>query len=693
MAIAELLDDEIVISTEWAEKDLVKIVPGTRWEPDDKAWRAPLTWATCVTLRGVFGPDLQVGSLLRDWAWADYRDRVQPVQAIRERMDNGLEFIDQNNDHDDLLYPFQMVGREFLAIAGDALLGDDMGTGKSVQALAAMRLVQRRTGDAFPALIVCPNSVKRHWERHVRDWLPEATPYVVGGTPTVKRKTLARALEDPTAVVIVNVEAMRLHSRLAGFGDIALKRCRECDPRRGDSNLKASSCEVHPRELNGFGFRTCVLDEAHRAQSPRAQQTRALWATFHDPSVRRRWGLTGTVISNHPGDLWPVMHVLAPREYPTKSKYENRYALTSFNAFGAMEITGLNPQTRDEFFLYFDPRFRRMTKDLVLPQLPSKVRYLYEVEMTPKQRKAYDEMADRLVTRLEDGSLLVSRSSLTAQIRLLQLAGSYCEVETITCRVCLGHGAHPVTGQRCLRCAGTGLETLVTPTEPSPKLDAMMQILEDAGAIVVRRSEGGQRQEITPGPTPVVVAAEHRKLLELASARLEKHGIPHVMVTGAVPEATRGDGLARFQAGQVNLVLFTFKAGGVGLNMARAGKMIRLQRSWSLIDNKQGEDRVHRIGSEVHDQVELIDVITRDTVEEDQVHRLHVKLGRLEEINRDRRRRLDAGVSVEELDQEESRLMNAYLGVPDDGAPDVDPEPPPSERDVVTALDVLAGGA
>ena len=61
-----------------------------------------------------------------------------------------------------------------------------------------------------------------------------------------------------------------------------------------------------------------------------------------------------------------------------------------------------------------------------------------------------------------------------------------------------------------------------------------------------------------------------------------------------------------------------------------------LQRSWSLIDNMQTEDRIHRIGSEQHEQVTIIDVLTEGTMEMGrQIERLQEKGENLNEILRD----------------------------------------------------------
>ena len=58
------------------------------------------------------------------------------------------------------LYPFQYVGVQFAQLAGGrCLIGDDMGIGKTIQALAHIALNQ----DQLPALVLCPASVKYNW--------------------------------------------------------------------------------------------------------------------------------------------------------------------------------------------------------------------------------------------------------------------------------------------------------------------------------------------------------------------------------------------------------------------------------------------------------------------------------------------------------------------------------------------------
>lgn len=610
--------------TLWNDSYPIKEIPGRRWDKAARRWTLPLSWASCIVLRSQFGDRLAVGAGLGAWA-KEHSVRRNAALELRNLLGPIHAETLWGNDHSRYLYDYQIPGRDFLRIARHAVLGDEMGTGKTFQTLAALREADHyEEGGAYPALVVCPNTLKRNWEREVRQWLPEAQPFVIHGSAAKRRKQLVEAEGADKAVIIMNLESLRLHSRLSAYGPYALKKCAECDPKEGTEDLSAAKCETHPKELNAIPFRTCVLDEAHRVKDPKAAQTRAVWNVFHGLTVAYRWALTGTPVANHPGDLWSILYTVDPTQFPGKTAFLDRYALLEHNPFGGMSILGLKPGRKEEFFSLIDPMFRRMIKAEVLPQLPDKVYTRLDVEMTAKQARAYTEIADQLLTVLEDGTVLVADGSLPGATRLLQFASAYCEVDK-------GDTPDDPTTWK------------VNLTDPSPKVDALLEVIAD-----------------NPGK-PLVIAAEHRQLIELAAARLTKEGIDFVRVDGTVTADDREAAVQAFQSGKIDYLLFTYKAGGVGLNLTRADTLVRLQRGWSLVEMKQGEDRVHRIGSEVHESIHIIDLVTAGTIEEDQIHRLLAKAERLEEIVRDRAKLRALGKDTAELEAEAARLEAGNL--------------------------------
>jgi len=574
-------DKHIIIHSEWRYKELCKSLPGSSWSASDSVWRVPLSWTSCLALRSTFRDTLEIGPELTDWASKERQTRIDPAMALRD-----LEEAEGDED----LFPHQRAGVAYLATVKRALLADEPGLGKTAQAIRALKKIQEKGEEVFPALIVCPNTLKGTWEREFKLWWPEVNVKVVRGTATQRRKQL----EEEADVYVINWESLRGHSRLAPYGSVALARCTSC----GGQNSKVSEnrCEVHLRELNKMDFKAVVADEIHRSKEPKSKQTRALWSATGDAEIR--FALTGTPIANNVLDLWPILHWLSPRDWPSKTKWIDRMVDTMLNAFGQLMIIGIKPTMYEEFYATVNPYMRRMLKARVLPWLPEVIKERRDVEMSPKQKKAYDEMKNLMIAQLEDGEILTAPSVLTQTLRLVQFANSYASLEM-----------HPTTG-----------EPRAILAEPSCKVDSLMSDIKNGDF------EGES----------VAVCAVSRQLIYLLRAELDKAKIPHGLITGAQDDMERQEAIDNFQAGRIKWILFTAQAGGVGVTLTAARRLIMLQRPWSLVDYKQALDRVHRIGSEIHDSIIVTDYITEKSIESRIIKVLAKKADNFEEVVRDK---------------------------------------------------------
>jgi SNF2 family DNA or RNA helicase len=532
-------------------------------------------------LRSTFQKDLEIGPKLTEWAAKELESRITPSVALRE-----LESADGNDD----LFPHQRAGVQFLATARRALLADEPGLGKTAQAIRALKELNDRGEQVFPTLIVCPNTIKKNWAREFKLWWPEVQTQVVSGTATQRKKQFAEQAD----IFIINWESLRTHSRLAPYGSVALKRCSECGGL--DESISENRCEVHLRELNHIDFKAVVADEIHRSKDPKSKQSRALWSATGQADIR--FALTGTPIANNAVDLWSILHWLSPEDWPSKTKWIDRMIDTMLNAFGGMLVLGVKPHMEEEFYKTINPRMRRMLKAKVLPWLPPVINDRRDVEMTTKQAKAYNEIRDLMITRLEGGEAMVAASILTQTTRLLQFASSYAKIEV-----------DPLSGEE---------KTILT--DPSCKVDALMDDIKSGDF----------------GDDSVAVCAVSRQLIELLSAAMKKANIEHGLITGAQNEDQRQRAIDDFQEGRTKWVLFTAQAGGVGVTLTAARRLIMLQRPWSLVDHKQAMDRVHRIGSEEHDSIIITDYVTEGTIEERVIDVLETKSDNFEQIVKDK---------------------------------------------------------
>lgn len=611
MATAERVDEQISVSTDWTEKDLASQVPGLNYHAQSDTWDGPLSWGVFVALCGIFqgtksdgSPRLSLGPKLYEWYTERWGWYSAAISTRDELTYNGIVNFNER------LYLFQRASVKYHDTVHGGTVGtldcSEMGTGKSCVTLSSLRLWHERDGDALPGLVICPNSVKRVWEHEAALWFPEATPYVIEGGSAQRRKLLDEARLDPTALIVMNYEAVKIHSKLAPYGSVRLVRCSACGGPRTNNDVTAARCQVHRKELQRFEFKSVIVDEAHRMKDPRAQQTRACWAVQHQPSVKHRISLTGTPIANDVSDLWALLHGIAPNDFKVKTKFIDRYGLLAWNHQATLDIVGVRPDTRGEFDQVVAPRFRRVLKQQVLTQLPPKVRETRHAPLTPTQRKLYRQMEEELFVTFEDSDdVLVAPNNLTKATRLLQFASASCTLNE----------------------AGE-----VRLAAPSAKLDVLEEILTDIG------------------PRQLAVCALSRQLIELAAERLTKLKVSHRLVTGKVSEYDRADNVKLFQEGRVQVLLFTLGAGGTGITLTAADTIAFLQRSWSPIDNRQAEDRVHRIGSERHETVTVIDVIAPGTIEVRQLQSLRAKLDQLEDVVHDRERLLQTPLTLGEVE-------------------------------------------
>jgi SNF2 family DNA or RNA helicase len=231
-----------------------------------------------------------------------------------------------------------------------------------------------------------------------------------------------------------------------------------------------------------------------------------------------------------------------------------------------------------------------MPKSAVLRDLPPKTYIDRFIEMTPKQATAYRQMEKGLVAQINDG-VVIAANPLVQLTRMSQFASAYAEVSP---------------------------EGNVTLSAPSNKIDALLEEIEDMGG------------------KPLVVMASSRQLIGLAEKALTTHKISFSLIVGGQTSEERDKAMQDFQNGRVQVVLCTIAAGGIGITLTKADTMVFLQRSWSNIENSQAEDRIHRIGAQVHDNIRIIDILSAGTLEERQRVVLAGKQERLEEVMRDR---------------------------------------------------------
>jgi SNF2 family DNA or RNA helicase len=533
-------------------------------------------------LRTTFGDRVTTTDALTEWAWK-VRNAVDHSIGIRDKLETDTTHP--------ILFPHQIIDVDFLTTMRKAILANSPGAGKTLSVISSLKSLDESGEDVFPALIVAPSSVKQSWMREFNRWWPDVDVEVVGGTSLQRRKQIMSGAQ----VLIMNYEALRSHSRLVGYGSIALRRCPDCGGE--DASVTSAKCHAHNKELNAIQFKSVVADEAHRIKDPRSQQSRSLMATAE--GAHTRFALSGTPIANSLIDLWALLHFIDPVEWPSRTKWMDRQLQVMQNMWGSIIACDVKPEMQNEFDLTILPRMRRVPLDAVVHNLPDVIVERRDAPMSTKQERAYATMLDTMMSVMGGEDILMAESPMTMALRLLQLASSYGSVE------------HVANND------GT-LSAHLTLTDPSSKLDAFMDLLPDL--------EG----------RTIAVFAVSRQLLMMLSERLTKHKIDHGMIVGNQKEWQRQEAIDDFQKGKTKIILVGYSAGGTGITLTSADTMVTLQRPWSQVEWTQAQARVRRIGSEIHDTILRIDLVAPQTMEEAVFDALELKGRTLEQLVKDK---------------------------------------------------------
>lgn len=229
------------------------------------------------------------------------------------------------------LFPYQEEGAQWLAKRKLALLADEMGIGKTAQAIRAADLCQARK-----LLVIAPAVARVNWSREFARFstMPREIFVQLDG------KTL-----DVSESVITSYElATRNHGLL-------------CDS-----------------SWDGI-----ILDEQHFLKSVTTQRSAAIFGrTGIVRSAKRVWCLTGTPMPNNPSELWIILYSFGATKL-SYDKFVERFC-NYINGPRGKVITGQNHAHTPELREMLRSIMFRRTKEQVLPQLPNVITNPFIVE-------------------------------------------------------------------------------------------------------------------------------------------------------------------------------------------------------------------------------------------------------------------------------------------------------------------------
>ena len=312
---------------------------------------------------------LDVATKAKDISFIKFRSTViNPSNKKRSSTQISLDFTKDEektinslpNNFLSTLYQFQKDGINFgIERKGRILLADEMGVGKSIQAIGIALLYKEN----WPVLIICPSSLKLVWRDEILKWIPD-------------------------------INKDKINIQIFKSGKDQFKCGEKFYIMSYDLTIKLE------QKITDKKFNFIIADEAHYLKSPDAKRTKCLIPIIQ--KSKRVLLLTGTPILSRPVELYPLLTMLRPDLFHNFNIFGYRYCDPKKNFFGT-DWTG-SSCAKELNYILKNIMIRRLKKD-VMNQLAPKKRQKVEIQTDPKiikQIAAISINSEALLKKLDE---------------------------------------------------------------------------------------------------------------------------------------------------------------------------------------------------------------------------------------------------------------------------------------------------
>lgn len=510
------------------------------------------------------------------------------------------------------LRDYQVEGTAFLhglfVYQTGGILGDDMGLGKTVQVIAFLTAAFGKTGDErdakrmrkmrradapwYPkALVVCPGTLIENWKDELKRWGWWHVDVYHGDT---KEAALEAAAKGRLEIMITTYTTYRMNKSA----------------------------------INMVEWDCVIADECHQVKGRSSETTLAM----DEINALCRIGLTGTAIQNSYDELWTLLNWTNPGKFGPISTWKQSislplkmgqshdatvHQLSKARKTAKALVENLLPQ----FFL------RRM-KTLIADQLPKKSDRVVFCPLTDTQVDAYENCIESDVIRyIKESTVPCTCGSGKKQ--------GWC------CQKFLPDGgkwqSYVFPAISHLQKLSNHLAILIPQsTDAKEKQDKDLEMLQVAVPDQWRQLFR-TRDSILNYSNPefcgkwkilkkllrfwhgngdkVLVFSHSVRLLKMLQMLFQHTTYNVSYLDGAMKYEDRAKTVDDFNSDPDQFVfLISTKAGGVGLNITSANKVVVVDPNWNPAYDLQAQDRAYRIG-QVRD-VEVFRLVSAGTIEE-----------------------------------------------------------------------------
>ncbi|XP_007885243.2 DNA repair and recombination protein RAD54-like isoform X2 [Callorhinchus milii] len=461
-----------------------------------------------------------------------------------------------------VLRPHQREGVKFMwdcmmghRIEGSygCIMADEMGLGKTLQCIALMWTLLRQSPDVKPeiekAIVVSPSSLVKNWYNEVGKWLAgRLQPLAIdGGSKTEIDTKLGMFMSQygqrtSNPILIISYETFRLHAEVLCRGNVGMVIC----------------------------------DEGHRLKNSDNQTYQAL----NSLKAKRRVLISGTPIQNDLLEYFSLVHFVNSGILGTAQEFKKRFELPILKGRDADASESERQRGEEklkELISVVNGCLIRRTSDILSKYLPVKIEQVVCCRLTPLQIELYKlflKQAKPMMEQINSGKMSVSSLSSITSLKKL------CNHPALIYEKCV-EGEEGFQGAVNLFPSGYSTKSV------EPQLSGKMLVLDYI--LAMTRSTSSDK---------VVLVSNYTQTLDLFEKLCRTRRYLYVRLDGTMSIKKRAKIVERFNspASPEFIFMLSSKAGGCGLNLIGANRLVMFDPDWNPANDEQAMARVWRDG-------------------------------------------------------------------------------------------------
>eukprot|EP00986_Skeletonema_menzelii_P019761 scaffold29106_cov148-Skeletonema_menzelii.AAC.2 len=414
-----------------------------------------------------------------------------------------------------------------------AVLADEMGLGKTLMTIATIFALHRRHRDRR-FIVVCPSSLVSNWAKEFDKWIGKAS--------------------QPKRIIVRNGNEDGLR-KLRSF--VPLKPTQSEVLILSYELLRQTAVKVI---CNAAKIGLLVVDEGHRLKNTAGSQT---LSALNSIRAEARILISGTVIQNNLSEFYTLASFAVPGILGDLNTFRRLYERPMSRANQKNATSGQKEKGRQQSQLLDSITstfvLRRTQKDVLKSILPPRQEILLFCRPTERQCQLYKSISNRASKSIGSIGGIEERNN---PLMLLTEARKLC-------------------------------------THPSLLGEAGDSSLELSGKMIVLSSLIDSIRENNPTDKVVIISNFTSALTVVEDSILRKKNLPFVRLDGSTDNASRGPLVDSFNNRSIDhsfAFMLSSKAGGCGLNLIGANRLIMVDADWNPATDQQSMARIYRQG-------------------------------------------------------------------------------------------------